>query len=74
VENAGAPAHIAAMAGFFERITGIHTCDCGAKYRVTATRTPFPDTDDARCEQCDAVMDSWRNSTSFRSYDRISEE
>jgi hypothetical protein len=59
------------MAGFFDRITGTHTCDCGAKYRVRSTRTPIPDTDDARCEECGKVMDSWRNSTSFRSYERI---
>jgi hypothetical protein len=62
------------MAGFFERITGTHTCDCGAKYRVTATRTPFPDTDDAKCEKCGTVMDIWHNSTSFRSYDLVAGE
>jgi hypothetical protein len=41
-------------------------------YRVTTTKTPIPDTDTAVCEHCGKVMDSWRQSTSFRSYDLIS--
>jgi hypothetical protein len=67
-------AHILGMRGFVEWIIGIYYCDCGAKYRVRVTRTPFPDTDDARCGKCGAVMDSWRKSTGFRSYQRIDEE
>ena len=60
------------MTGFWERITGKHTCKCGAVYEITTTRTPFPDTDNAVCEVCGTEMDSWRQSTSFRSYTLIS--
>jgi hypothetical protein len=60
------------MSGFMEWLTGTHTCDCGAVYKVRATRTPFPDTDDATCDVCGKVMDSWRQSTSFRSYELVS--
>jgi hypothetical protein len=59
------------MAGFMEWLTRTHTCECGAKYLVRVTRTPFPDADDARCEECGQVMDSRRNSTRSQSYERI---
>jgi hypothetical protein len=51
------------MGGFLEWLTGKYKCDC---------KTPFPDTDDVVCEHCGQVMDRWRQSTSFRSYDLIS--
>jgi hypothetical protein len=59
------------MGGFLEWLAGKHKCECGAVYRVTTTRTPIPDTDTAVCEACGKVMDSWRQSTSLRSYDLI---
>jgi hypothetical protein len=60
------------MSGFMEWLTGRHTRECGAVYEVRATRTPFPDTDDAPCEVRGRVMDNLRQSTSFRSYELVS--
>jgi predicted Zn finger-like uncharacterized protein len=59
------------MVGFLEWLTGKHKCECGAVYRVTKTKTPFPDRE-VVCEHCGKVMDRWRQSPSFRSYDLIS--
>jgi predicted SprT family Zn-dependent metalloprotease len=73
------------MSGFFEWVTGRHTyeygvvsrtgrytCQCGAVYRVTTTKTPVADTDIVTCENCNRIIDSWGQSTSFRSYYLIS--
>jgi hypothetical protein len=60
------------MGGIFEWITGMHKSECGAVYRVRKTKTPFPGTNDVICEYCGKVMDRWRQSASFRSYDLIS--
>ncbi len=55
--------------GFNENwLIGNHTCGCGAVYRVTTARTSLPCTGTAICEVCGGVMDSWHQSTSFRSY------
>jgi len=59
------------MVSFVDKITGKHTCECGAKYRIRSIWTPILDSDDARCEKCGKVMDSWRNAISFRSYERF---
>jgi hypothetical protein len=59
------------MGGLIEWLSGTHTCECGAVYRVRVTRSPFPDTDTANCDVCGKEMDRWRNSTSFRSYELV---
>ena len=46
------------MTEFVEWLTGMHTCNCGAKYKVTVTEAP---TDDVTCEKCGTLMDSRRN-------------
>jgi hypothetical protein len=56
------------MGALLKWLTGKHTCDCGAVYRVTTTRKPFPGTGTAICEVCCGLMDSWRQSISFHSY------
>jgi hypothetical protein len=56
---------------FFDRITGKYTCECGAKYRIRSIWTPVLDSDDARCDVCDTIMDSWRNAMSFLSFERV---
>ena len=53
-------------------LVGQYKCECGAIYKQIATQTPFTDTDYADCEVCGARMDSWRNSTSSRSYELLS--
>jgi hypothetical protein len=59
------------MGALFNWLIGNHSCDCGAVYRVTTTRTSVPGTGTAICEVCGALMDSWHQSTTFRSYRRI---
>jgi hypothetical protein len=59
------------VVSFVDSITGRHTCECGAKYRIRSVWTPIIDSDDARCEKCDKVMDSWRNSMILRSFELI---
>jgi hypothetical protein len=68
LEKVGSEAHIRGMSGFTEWLTGTHICDCGATYKITWNKTTFPHTGNATCEKCGGVMDSWRNSTSVRSY------
>ena len=60
-------AHIGDMTEFVEWLTGTHTCDCGAKYKVTVTEVP---TDNVICEQCGTLMDS-RPNQSFLTYERM---
>jgi NADH:ubiquinone oxidoreductase subunit D len=60
-------AHIRGMTEFVEWLTGTHTCDCGAKYKVTVTEVP---TDNVICEQCGTLMDS-RPNESFLTYERM---
>lgn len=60
------------MGGGWRELIGQYKCECGAIYKKVSTTTPFTDTDDADCEVCGRRMDSWRNSTSFRSYELIS--
>jgi hypothetical protein len=55
------------MTEFVVWLTGMHTCNCGAKYKVTVTEAP---TDDVTCEKCGTLMDSHLNQ-SFLSYERI---
>jgi hypothetical protein len=62
------------MLKFFDWLLGKHTCECGAAYKVTMIRSPSRDTDDACCEVCGKVMDSWEHSTSVRSYDLIAQK
>jgi transcription initiation factor IIE alpha subunit len=57
----------ASMTEFVQWQTGMHTCDCGAKYKVTVTEAV---TKDATCEKCGALMDS-RVSESFLTYERM---
>jgi hypothetical protein len=59
------------MARFFDWLLGKHTCQCGAAYRMTLVRSPSPDTDDACCEVCGKVMDSWEHATHYWSYDLL---
>ena len=58
------------MTEFVEWLTGTHTCDCEAKYKVTVIETP---TDSVSCEKCGALMDS-RANKSFLAYERIPEQ
>jgi hypothetical protein len=62
------------MGSFFDWLFGKHTCECGAVYKVTVIRSPNPDTDDACCEVCGMVMDSWQHSTRYGSYDLITQK
>jgi hypothetical protein len=62
------------MSRFFERLLGKHTCDCGAVYEVTVLGSPSPDTDDACCEVCGKLMDSWQHSTTYPSYHLITQK
>jgi hypothetical protein len=39
---------------FVEWLAGTHMCACGAKYKVTVTKTPA---DRVSCEKCGIVMD-----------------
>jgi len=57
------------MGGGWRELIGQYKCECGAIYQKIS---PFTDTDYADCEVCGRRMDSWRNSTSFRSYELIS--
>jgi len=50
---------------------GEFTCSCGAVYKVTHTRAPFPDTGRAECECCGKLIKSWHNQTSWPSYKLI---
>ena len=59
-------AHIRRMTEFVEWLTGTHTCDCGAKYKVTVTEAL---TNDVTCEKCGTLMDS-RLNESFLAYER----
>ncbi|MET4199953.1 hypothetical protein ABIA95_003952 [Bradyrhizobium sp. LA8.1] len=59
------------MSGGWRELIGQYKCDCGAIYKMISTRTPFPDTDSAECEVCGRTMDSWRNSTAFRSFELL---
>jgi hypothetical protein len=60
-------AHIPGMTEFVEWLTGTHTCDCGAQYKVAVIKTP---TDNAICEKCGTLMDSQSNK-SFLTYERM---
>jgi hypothetical protein len=60
-------AHIPGMTEFVEWLTGTHTCDCGAKYKVTVIETP---TGNVSCEKCGTLMDS-RANESFLAYERM---
>ena len=60
------------MGGGWREIIGQYKCECGALYKKISTTTPFPDSDHEDCEVCGRRMDSWINSTSFRSYELIS--
>jgi hypothetical protein len=62
------------MGRFLDWLTGKHKCDCGAMYQMATTTTEFPETSNAVCEVCGKVMDSWRESTIFRSYNLISRQ
>jgi len=42
------------MTEFVQWLTGTHTCDCGAKYKVTVTATA---PDSVTCERCGTLMD-----------------
>jgi predicted RNA-binding Zn-ribbon protein involved in translation (DUF1610 family) len=44
--------------------------NCGSMYRRTVRRLPARDEDQAECEVCGAIMDSW-NSTEVPSYTLI---
>jgi len=55
------------MIEFVEWLTGTHTCDCGAKYKVTVIETL---TDSVTCEKCGTLMDR-RANESFLSFERI---
>jgi hypothetical protein len=54
------------MTEFVEWLTGMHTCNCGAKYKVTVTEAP---TNDVICEKCGILMDT-RLNQSFLTYER----
>ena len=54
------------MAEFVEWLTGMHTCHCGAKYKVTVAEAL---THDAICEKCGTLMDSRLNESSL-TYER----
>jgi hypothetical protein len=60
------------MGGFIEWLSGTHTCECGALYKIRTSRTPSPNTDSVNCDVCGMEMDSWRNSASLRSYELVS--
>jgi hypothetical protein len=60
------------MVEFIQWLTGTHTCDCGAKYKVTVTK-PIPGADHVHCVKCGVLMDSWRNK-SFLAYEPIVDE
>ena len=55
------------MIEFVEWLTGTHTCNCGAEYKVTVTEVP---TDNVTCEKCGTLMDC-RANRSFLTYERI---
>jgi hypothetical protein len=55
------------MTEFVEWLTGLHTCECGAKYKVTVTEAV---TEDVTCDKCGTLMDS-RVSESFLTYERV---
>jgi hypothetical protein len=57
----------ASMTEFVEWLTGMHTCDCGARYKVAVTEAP---TNDVSCEKCGTLMDS-RVNESFLTYERV---
>ena len=42
------------MTEFVEWLTGTHTCNCGAKYKVTVTEAHL---ERVNCEKCGVVMD-----------------
>ena len=51
--------------------TGEFECpNCGSMYQRTMGRLPARDEDQAECEVCGAIMDSW-NSTEVPSYTLI---
>jgi hypothetical protein len=55
------------MIEFVEWLTGTHTCDCGAKYKVTVTKDALAS---VNCEKCGVVMDH-PTRKSFLAYERI---
>lgn len=58
------------MTEFVEWLTGTHTCDCGAEYKVTVTEVA---TENVICKQCGTLMDS-RTNQSFLTYERMAGE
>jgi hypothetical protein len=60
----------ASMTEFVEWLTGMHTCHCGAKYKVTVTEEV---TNDVTCEKCGTLMDS-RVNESFLTYERTARD
>jgi hypothetical protein len=55
------------MTEFVEWLTGTHTCNCGAKYKVTVTEAHL---ERVNCEKCGVVMDH-PTDKSFLAYERI---
>jgi hypothetical protein len=45
------------MGGFIEWLSGTHTCECGALYKIRTSRTPSPNTDSVNCDVCGKEMD-----------------
>jgi len=52
---------------FVEWLTGTHTRECGAEYKVAVTKVP---TDSVSCEKCGIVMDH-PTRKSLLAYERI---
>jgi hypothetical protein len=50
---------------------GEFTCTCGAVYRVEQRHTTVPDTDTVDCVCCGRRIASWRNQTTWPSYELI---
>jgi hypothetical protein len=56
------------MTEFIEWLTGTHTCDCGAKYKVTVSDASL---DRVTCEKCGVLMDHPAQK-SLLTYERLS--
>jgi hypothetical protein len=60
------------MGKFSDWLVPKHTCDCGAVYKVTATKTPLFAADTTGCEVCAKEMPRWDPTSGFFSYELVS--